>query len=239
MTSASAPDGADIARAIRRLCDLAGDLPIHSDWKQAKVTAIDGGVHVSSDGAQLGGFRVKGSGNYVFTGDGVVMTGLHVVLNVSDSFIYIGPGAVCSDLTQLRIFGGPGNFIHIGARCHLTRVAMTLFGPAARIVIGDDCVLSPGIIVTNTDGHSVYDIESGKAINPDADVTIANHVFIGADARINKGAVIGRNSVVAAYSVVQTVLPSDGYHIGFPARCRRRGIAWVRDEAARGLQDGC
>lgn len=226
------PDPDEIARAFDRLRELAGDLPLQADWSHAAFNVIPGGVHVSSDGAQLGGFRVKGKGNYVFTGDGVVMTSLHVVLDTSDSYVYIGPGVVGDHLTLVRVLNGRDNFVYIGARSDLDRVGMVVTGPDARVVIGEDCVLSPGIILTNSDGHSVYDVASGNAINPDANVTIGDHVFVGADVLINKGATIGRNSIVAAHSIVQTALPADGYHIGFPARCRRRGITWTRDEAA-------
>lgn len=221
--------------AIARLIEMAADLHLHQDWSRACVNALPGGAHISADGGPIGSFRAKGKGNYLFTAPGALTSRMHVILDATDSIVYIGAEATGADLTAVRMSGGSRNFVYIGARSHLTRVALMITGPSARLVVGEDCVLQRGIIVTNSDGHSVYDVASGVAINPDADVVIGNQVFIGSDARINKGAQIGSGSVVAARSVVQGSLPAGGYHAGFPARCRKQGIVWSRDEAIQKL----
>ncbi len=227
----------DVARAFARLAELASGLHLHSDWSSAVITSEAGGTHVSLSGTATGNFQVKGSGNYLFSSAGVETTRMHVILNAVDSFVYVGPGAVCDDLTVVRMTGGHSNLVYIGAKAHLVRASILVNGPEARVIIGANCVLEYGNIVTNSDGHSVFDVESGSEINRDADVLIGEDVFVGADAMINKGAQIGRGSVVAARSVVQSALPAQGYHVGFPARCRRRGISWIRDSAPTSVME--
>ena len=71
------------------------------------------------------------------------------------------------------------------------------------ICFGDDCLLSWDSLIMDTDFHQIIDSE-GNTLNPPADVSIADHVWIGCRCLILKGVSIPADSVLAAGSVLTT-----------------------------------
>ena len=85
----------------------------------------------------------------------------------------------------------------------------------ADIVIGDSCMIASGVYITDADWHGIYDrIAFGRAVP----VCISDNVWIGDRAMICKGVSIGRNSIVAAGSVVVKPVPDNVVVAGNPAR---------------------
>lgn len=97
------------------------------------------------------------------------------------------------------------------------------------IYIGDDCLFSWGIKARTSDGHSVVDLTTRRAINLPADIRIGSHVWVGEDARFLKGSSIGCNSVVASGSVLTKKIDDRNVIVaGHPGRVVRRNIDWDR-----------
>jgi acetyltransferase-like isoleucine patch superfamily enzyme len=86
-----------------------------------------------------------------------------------------------------------------------------------------------GIDVTVGDLHSIVDVETGKRINPAADVSIGERVWIGQNALSLKGAAIGAGSVIGACSIVTGAIPENSVAVGNPARVIRSGATWRHD----------
>jgi acetyltransferase-like isoleucine patch superfamily enzyme len=98
-----------------------------------------------------------------------------------------------------------------------------------QLSIGDDCLFSWGIKMRTSDGHSVIDIESGKAINLPKNISIGNHVWIGEDVKLLKGVVIPNNSVIGSYAVVTKAFENENTVIaGFPAKVVKESVQWDR-----------
>jgi acetyltransferase-like isoleucine patch superfamily enzyme len=93
--------------------------------------------------------------------------------------------------------------------------------------IGDDCLFSMDIIISTSDHHSIIDLDSLEQINPPADVTIGQHVWIGNDCAILKGAQIGDGAIIGRRSLVTSVVPKAELWAGSPARMLRRRVSWV------------
>ncbi len=94
------------------------------------------------------------------------------------------------------------------------------------IEIGRCCLIAHSVDISTTDFHPVIDCE-GLIMNPDQDVVIEDHVWIGKRTTINKGVVLSRDSVVGASSVVTKVFTTPNVLIaGNPAIIRRQGITW-------------
>jgi acetyltransferase-like isoleucine patch superfamily enzyme len=94
------------------------------------------------------------------------------------------------------------------------------------ITFGNDVLVSWDVQVMDTDWHSVTDLE-GTVLNPDSEILVGNHVWIGSRVLLMKGVRISRDSIVAAGSVVTC----GTYHAnvilaGVPAREIRQGITW-------------
>lgn len=112
----------------------------------------------------------------------------------------LGPGAAISPNASFsnpeRIIAGRG--LRLGARC-------TLWAghSSARIIIGDDVLFGPEVMVT----AASYRFNDGQPVTEqlmdEADVVIGNDVWLGTRAVILPGAKIGDGAIVAAHSVVR------------------------------------
>ena len=69
------------------------------------------------------------------------------------------------------------------------------------IVFGNDCLLSWGSLIMDTDFHPVYDFSNNR-MNEDKEIKIGNHCWIGCNVLIKKGTVLPDGAIVAAGSVV-------------------------------------
>ena len=98
------------------------------------------------------------------------------------------------------------------------------------IVVGNDCMFSYGIHIRTTDSHSIID-DNGNRINYGADISIGNHVWVGAESMILKGCVIPDNCVIGARSMVTSSLRADSNSmiVGSPAKMIKGNINWKRE----------
>ncbi len=103
------------------------------------------------------------------------------------------------------------------------------------IEIGEDVMFSHDCIVQAGDGHSIYDVTSGKRMNvieeESGKVKIGDHVWIGRKAMILGGVrytEIGDGSIVGAGTVFKGKSPNNVVVAGNPAKIVRKDIAWSR-----------
>lgn len=115
--------------------------------------------------------------------------------------------------------------------------------PGRNLLVGNDVVLSPGVLITTSGGLSIGDrsmigyrsqILTTNHTVPDGSlpisrsgdlpgrVHIGSDVWIGAGCIISPGVKIGNGTVVAAGSVVTQDLDSYSFYIGNPARLLKR-----------------
>ena len=122
---------------------------------------------------------------------------------------------------RLRVFG-PGAFIDIGEGCELSGASITARSQTIRL--GRQVLLAPNCIIVDSDFHAPWPAEnraSSPGIERDAPVDIGDYVWVGMNCIILKGVSIGRNSIVAAGSVVASSLPDNCLAAGVPARVIR------------------
>jgi acetyltransferase-like isoleucine patch superfamily enzyme len=87
---------------------------------------------------------------------------------------------------------------------------------AKSIRIGDNCMLAANVTISDSDWHGIY-----NRIRPfrcTKSVMIENNVWLGERVIVNKGVTIGENSVVGAGSVVTKNIPANSVAAGNPAR---------------------
>lgn len=93
----------------------------------------------------------------------------------------------------------------------------TLVVSEKRIVIGPDTLISGHVTIMDTNSHELEE-DAGVKAEP---VLIGRNVWIGCNAVILPGAVIGDHSVIAAGAVVHGVIPPRVVAAGNPARVIR------------------
>ena len=98
----------------------------------------------------------------------------------------------------------------------------------SRILIGEGCLFSNSIDVSTTDWHRVFD-DSGNVLNPEKDVCIGEHVWIGRKVTVCKGVSIPNDSIIGVGSVVTRSFDETNVVIaGNPAEIKKRGVNWKR-----------
>lgn len=116
----------------------------------------------------------------------------------------------------------PSDIIKIGNNCHFNN-NFSLITRGANISIGDNCLFGTNFTILNSDFH---DLDPDNRFSPvnikSGNVEIQENVFCGNDVKVYKGVVIGKNTIIAAGSVVIKSLPESVIAAGNPARVVKR-----------------
>lgn len=141
--------------------------------------------------------------------------------------VRISPDAVFSNAERIVL----GDRVEIGSRCHLWAGH-----ESGTIVIGDDCLFGPEVMVTAAsyrfnDGHPVT-----RQAMDEADVVIGRDVWLGTRAVVLPGARIGDGAVIGAGALVRGEIPAMAIAVGQPARIV--GMREVRDGARPSTSSG-
>ena len=127
-------------------------------------------------------------------------------------------------------FEDDNNSIEIGESVTSEGVLELAACESKSIKVGDDCMFSYGIHIRTTDSHSIIDSKDNR-INYGVDISIGNHVWVGAESMILKGSVIPDNCVIGARSMVTSSLRADSNSmiVGSPAKVIKDNINWKRE----------
>jgi acetyltransferase-like isoleucine patch superfamily enzyme len=125
--------------------------------------------------------------------------------------------------------------LRIGDRCVIGRGSHIVAHQSVRI--GDDVFTGPYVYVTDQNhGYHDPDTPIGRQLPRNTPVSIGSGTWLGVGAIVLPGAVIGRNVVVAAGSVVRGEVPDHCVVAGVPARVVRAyepGSGWQAPACAQ------
>lgn len=130
------------------------------------------------------------------------------------------------------------SFIKLGRNTSINSCDATISD--ASIQIGEDCMMSHGVILQPSDQHDIYDATRFEIINTKRSIVVGKHVWLGKECYIGAGVTIGDNSIVGARSVVVRDVPSRSLVGGNPARVLKDNIEWTRKfmaEADKSISD--
>ncbi len=128
--------------------------------------------------------------------------------------VSIGPGVniIVKDSAKLRI--GAGTYFTSDLHLEVMNA----------VNIGSNCAISWGVTIIDDNHHQVLPATPTTAFSKQ--VTIGDQVWIGCNATILEGTMIGNDSIVAAGSVVKGVFPANVLIGGNPARVLKEAINW-------------
>lgn len=135
---------------------------------------------------------------------------------------------------QGYIFEGAEN-ITLGSHIYASARVM-LLTTDSKLTIGNYAMLGQNLIVVTGDhrtdciGLPMIEVQE-KLPENDADVTIEDDVWIGANSTVLKGVTIGRGSIIAAGSVVTKSIPPYSICAGTPARVLKQRFTPEQIEA--------
>lgn len=123
---------------------------------------------------------------------------------------------------KLRTFHST-SAIFLGDGCGMTGGA--IIARSKTIRIGARCMLAPGVTIMDSDFHIAWPPDRRHntwETDIDKDVTLEENVWVGMGCIILKGVTIGKNSVIAAGSVVVHSIPPNCLAGGNPAKVLKR-----------------
>jgi carbonic anhydrase/acetyltransferase-like protein (isoleucine patch superfamily) len=160
----------------------------------------DATVHIHQGCAIHASIKVKHNGSVTLKPGVKIRRDTQLVCD-ANSHITIGPDTRINARSRLCAY--EGGSITIGARCLLADVRMR-----------------------TSDSHSIIDLETGRRINPPADIYVEDQVWLAENVYLYKGAHVGSGSVVAGRSTVTGYIPPYSLAAGTPAHIIKTDISW-------------
>ena len=108
---------------------------------------------------------------------------------------------------------------------------LNIQAPYNSISIGKDCMFSTEIYLCPSDGHKIFNAETGEILNnKKPEIVIGDHVWLGARVCITKSVRLPNNCLVGMASVVTHSFDTENIAIaGNPAKIIKTGVNWGRE----------
>ncbi|MDR6639845.1 hypothetical protein [Paenarthrobacter nitroguajacolicus] len=180
-----------------------------------------------TDGAEFLNSSVEfaGTGNVLFIEDGAKLRNTRLRFLGNNAVIHIRKSPrfirlVASVFEDSVLYLGPGASFTSEAR----------FLPTERkhVIIGADAMFSSRVTFRTADPHLIYAVGSHRRVNPSASIWVGDHVWLGEDTLLLKGARVGSGSILAARALITKPIPSNSTAAGVPGRIVGTGVFWTR-----------
>jgi len=170
--------------------------------------------------------RIEGKNNHIKIASENRLTNCLLYISGNNCEINIGEHCILSNL-EIWIEDDNGK-IYIDYRTTIEggHIAAT---EGKSISIGEDCMFSHGIEIRNGDSHSIYSYESRERINTAKSVKIGNHVWLGSESKVLKGAEIGDGSIISTAAIVTGNVEKNSIYAGIPAKKVKENVYWERE----------
>ena len=172
--------------------------------------------------------RIKGSGNRVYIDPAQTLENSNIFINSCGSVVCI-KGGYTNNLNILIMDDGSNVTIESNTTINGAEFWIT---EGMNITIGEDCMFAKNIELRTGDNHAIF--QGNKRLNKGGSISIGNHVWIGANAKIMKGVVIPSGSVICNASLVTKPLEEgNAIYAGTPTKLIKSNIYWYRDKKYR------
>jgi acetyltransferase-like isoleucine patch superfamily enzyme len=122
-----------------------------------------------------------------------------------------------------------GQWLYWGEGATAVGVRISIEGEEHGVAVGDDCMISSDVGISNHDMHTLFDIETEEIVNEQpVDVLLEQHVWLGESARLLGTERVGFGSVVAGGAFMKGAAEPMTVVGGVPAKLIRSGTSWSR-----------
>lgn len=183
------------------------------------------GIKIQCGGTFSRRVKIKnnGIGNILEFGKGCRLYDCTIQLFGDNNHVVIDRDCVCKNLD---IWISDGGLIHIGHNTHFTGEIHIACIEGKKVEIGERCLFSDKIVFRTGDSHSILNF-MGERLNPAKDIIIGNHVWIGQQVIVLKGAHVGNESIIGTRALVTGKDFEDNVIIaGSPAKVVKRDVTW-------------
>lgn len=167
--------------------------------------------------------------NSIEIGKGSIFEHCRIVISGQNCKVIIRDDCVFKYLHL--IITGDNAICEIGRNVTINAYSRSLtkfnIGESTKVIIGDDTLFSNGVGMYTTDFHKIFDAE-GKQMNPNKNIEIGKHVWVGLETIILKGSRISNGTVIGAGSLVTGLLDENSVYVGRPVKKLATGITWEK-----------
>lgn len=173
----------------------------------------------------------NGVGNVLFCEKGVTLRDSRIEFNGSGGLVYLSSSkhSICAEVfvwNDSTFFLGGNSYINPGEPLH------AIASERRSIFIGDDALISFGVWMRTADPHLVYSVHDLRRINQSKSIVVGDHVWLGQQAMLLKGTVVGSGSIVSARAVCAGKrIPSNTSWAGNPARQISKDVFFSKQSA--------
>lgn len=167
----------------------------------------------------------EGSNNFLIVEPDAQLINLKIWVRGSDNRISIGKGAIVKGVIELL---RNGSEVSIGSGTTIGETAHFITDDGSKIAIGSDCMFADRVILRGTDGHPLWDLDTGERLNSSEDIVVEDYVWIAQDVSVLKGVNVGRGSVIGKNAVVTKDIPHTVSAAGVPAKVVSTNVTWSR-----------
>lgn len=168
-----------------------------------------------------------GINNYIICDAGVSIMNSHIKFRGNNAVLFLKSS---SHAYYLNVDLWHETSLSFGKNCYFNGLLNVIVSEHQSVFVGDDCLFSFGIWIRTADPHLIYSCDTKRRLNDSRSILIGDHVWIGQDAMLLKGTVIGSGSIIAAKSVVAgKSIPSNTCWGGNPVRCISQRVFFCSD----------
>lgn len=172
---------------------------------------------------------VSGENNTITLGSALSYTNFVINIKGNNKKIVIANSRKNINGLKIVSIRGEGQIVKIGDNFSCGGMEIQMNDENETLTIGNNCLFSWGIKARTSDGHSIVDLNTDRAVNLPKDISIADRVWVGEDVSFLKGSKISSDSVVGSRSVVTKAFDKTNIVIaGFPAVIVKENIKWDR-----------
>ncbi|MFJ7261241.1 acyltransferase [Streptomyces globosus] len=172
--------------------------------------------------------RFEGSNNTLTVSPEAYVRDLSVAFWGDNGQIEIGPTTTKWLGLRFELRCGHESSIWIGENVDCAGPIFVSAAEGVSVTIGNETILGENLEVRGDDTHPIYDVRTGKRVNPSQSIVVGEHVWIAKHTVVMGGVSIGNGSVIGLGSIVTSSIPNNCVAVGSPARVVRRDVAWER-----------
>ncbi len=189
--------------------------------------------------------RVKGKTKNKISFGGVFLNRCQILCYGKNNVIEIEKGCRLYGC-RIQVFGD-GNKVYISHDCELKKADLHISGggtlkvghntyftgkihiaciEGTKVSIGNRCLFSDEVIFRTGDSHSIL-TDKGERINSSEDIKVGDHVWIGQQVIVLKGAEIGDETIVGTRALVTgKKFNGNAVLVGVPAKEVKKDVTW-------------